>query len=196
MAMSALKLITGLGNPGPSYLDTRHNAGQCFVEAIAAHYRIPLTSDKKFFGLYGSGNIEGHDIKLLVPTTYMNRSGQSVAAVCNFYKITPDQLLVAHDELDFAPGLVKLKQGGSHGGHNGLRDIISALGNNNSFHRLRIGIGHPGDSKQVSDYVLKKAPAADNEKIQACIEQAIHQLPDILSGNWQSAMRQLHSFQA
>lgn len=196
MTLSSLKLIVGLGNPGPSYLETRHNAGQIFVQEIADSAGISLSPDKKFFGLYGTGRIGNHEIKLLIPTTYMNRSGQSVAAVCHFYKITPEQILVAHDELDFKPGIVKLKQGGGHGGHNGLRDIISALGNNNGFHRLRIGIGHPGDAKLVADYVLKKAPAIDHEKMMACIDQSIHQLPTMLSGDWATAMNRLHSFQA
>lgn len=154
--MSTLKLIVGLGNPGPSYLDTRHNAGQNFVESLARHYRIDLKADKKYAGLLGTGIIEGKEIKLLIPTTFMNRSGQSVGPLCHFYKIAADEILVAHDELDIPAGTAKLKLGGSHGGHNGLRDIISALGNNNQFYRLRLGIGHPGDSRQVSDYVLKK----------------------------------------
>jgi len=194
--MSMLKLIVGLGNPGPSYIETRHNAGQIFVETLAQDCGVTLAADKKFFGLYANAHIQGHDIKLLIPTTYMNRSGQSVAALCQFYKISAEEILVAHDELDIAVGTIKLKQGGGHGGHNGLRDIISALGNNKNFHRLRIGIGHPGDSRQVSDYVLKKAPSDERDKTQACIEQAIHALPTILSGQWQQAMNQLHSFKA
>ncbi len=194
--MSMLKLIVGLGNPGPSYIETRHNAGQIFVETLAQDCGVTLAADKKFFGLYANAHIQGQDIKLLIPTTYMNRSGQSVAALCQFYKISAEEILVAHDELDIAVGTIKLKQGGGHGGHNGLRDIISALGNNKNFHRLRIGIGHPGDSRQVSDYVLKKAPSDERDKTQACIEQAIHALPTILSGQWQQAMNQLHSFKA
>lgn len=194
--MSMLKLIVGLGNPGPSYIETRHNAGQIFVETLAQDCGVTLAADKKFFGLYANTHIQGQDIKLLIPTTYMNRSGQSVAALCQFYKISAEEILVAHDELDIAVGTIKLKQGGGHGGHNGLRDIISALGNNKNFHRLRIGIGHPGDSRQVSDYVLKKAPSDERDKTQACIEQAIHALPTILSGQWQQAMNQLHSFKA
>lgn len=194
--MSTIKLIVGLGNPGPSYFETRHNAGQHFVEALAQHCGTILNTDKKFFGLYANTQIHGQEVKLLIPTTYMNRSGQSVAALCQFYKISVDEILVAHDELDIPVGTIKLKQGGGHGGHNGLRDIISALGNSNTFHRLRIGIGHPGDSRQVSDYVLKKAPRDEREKTQACIDQAIQALPTILSGQWQQAMKQLHSFQA
>lgn len=194
--MSKIKLIVGLGNPGLSYLNTRHNAGQDFVEALADHYRIALSPDKKFFGLFGSGIIEEQEVKLLVPTTFMNRSGQSVAAVSQFYKISAEQCLVAHDELDIAAGTIRLKQGGGHGGHNGLRDIISAFGNNKEFHRLRIGIGHPGDRSQVTNYVLKKAPQNEREQAQACMEQAIHQIKYIIDGQWQHAMQHLHSFQA
>lgn len=194
--MSKLLLITGLGNPGPSYLDTRHNAGQWFVEAIARQYGATLASDKKAFGLTASVRIDGQDVKLLVPTTFMNRSGQAVAALSHFYKIAPQHILVAHDELDFEPGLARLKLGGGHGGHNGLRDIISALGNNNGFYRLRIGIGHPGDSRQVADYVLKKAPAGEQEKTRAAIDQALQLLPLMINGEWQTAMNQLHAFKA
>lgn len=194
--MSTIKLIVGLGNPGPSYLDTRHNAGQNFVEDLADYYRIPLAADKKFAGLYGQGLIGNQVVKLLVPTTFMNRSGQSVGAVCQFYKIAAEDILVAHDELDIPVGTVKLKQGGGHGGHNGLRDIISALANNKNFHRLRLGIGHPGDKSQVSDYVLKKAPPKEREQTAACIDYTIKNIDNIISGQWQHAMQQLHSFQA
>lgn len=194
--MNTIKLIVGLGNPGLSYLDTRHNAGQQFVEALAEHYRIALNADKKYAGYFGSGIINGQEIKLLVPTTFMNRSGQSVGAVCQFYKISAEEVLVAHDELDIPVGTLKLKQGGGHGGHNGLRDIISALANNKNFHRLRLGIGHPGDRSLVTDYVLKKAPAKEREQTASCIDYAIQHIDSIISGQWQQAMQQLHSFQA
>lgn len=194
--MSTIKLIVGLGNPGPSYLDTRHNAGQQFVEALAHHYQLTLTANKKYAGLFASGVINGREIKLLVPTTFMNRSGQSVGAVCQFYKIRAEEVLVAHDELDIPVGTLKLKQGGGHGGHNGLRDIISALANNKNFHRLRIGIGHPGDRSLVTDYVLKKAPVKEREQTASSIDYAIQQIDSIISGQWQHAMQQLHSFQA
>lgn len=194
--MSTIKLIVGLGNPGPSYLDTRHNAGQQFVESLADHYRIALNADKKFSGLFGSGIINGSEVKLLVPTTFMNRSGQSVGAVCQFYKIHAEEVLVVHDELDIPVGTVKLKQGGGHGGHNGLRDIISTLANNKNFYRLRLGIGHPGDRSLVTDYVLKKAPVNEREQTASCIDYAIQNIDSIIGGQWQHAMQQLHSFQA
>ena len=150
-----IKLIVGLGNPGPQYSQTRHNAGAWFVGALSRDYNIPLNLETKFFGHSGRGLIDGKDCRLLIPNTFMNLSGKAVGALATFYKILPDEILVAHDELDIDPGLVKLKKSGGHGGHNGLRDIISALGNNKNFYRLRIGIGHPGNAKLVSNYVLK-----------------------------------------
>lgn len=194
--MSYLKLIVGLGNPGPTYLETRHNAGQIFVEEIARAYNISLNPDKKFSGLSGSGIIDGREVKLLIPTTFMNRSGQAVAAICQFFKIQAEQMLVAHDELDFEPGIARIKFSGGHGGHNGLRDIISSTGNNKDFYRLRIGIGHPGHASEVANYVLKKAPAAEHEKMLAAIDEAIRHLPRMVSGDWQTAMNQLHSYKA
>ena len=194
--MSKIKLIVGLGNPGPSYIETRHNAGQIFVEEIARAFNIPLASNSKFFGISGAGQIHGQDVKLIIPTTFMNKSGQAVAAISNFYKIPLESILVAHDELDFDPSVIKIKQGGGHGGHNGLRDIISAHGNKKDFYRLRIGIGHPGNAKQVSNYVLKKAPAKEHELILATIDEAARHLDKMIKGEWQAAMNQLHSFQA
>lgn len=193
--MSQLRLLVGLGNPGPSYIETRHNAGQWFIEAIAHDFNINLKPEKKFFGLLGKGTIGNQEVMLLVPTTFMNRSGQAIASLCNFYKILPDQLLIAHDELDFDPGTIRLKQGGGHGGHNGLRDTIQSLAQQKNFHRLRIGIGHPGNAKAVSNYVLKKASASDQDKIYASIDESIRYLPEMLNGNWQKAMNHLHSFQ-
>ena len=152
--MTAIQLIVGLGNPGPEYEQTRHNAGALFVERLASAQRVSLTADKKYFGLTAKFSHQGNDVRLLIPTTYMNRSGQAVAALANFFRIKPEAILVAHDELDLPPGVAKLKRGGGHGGHNGLRDIIAQLGNQNDFHRLRLGIGHPGDAKLVSNFVL------------------------------------------
>ncbi|CAA0079472.1 Peptidyl-tRNA hydrolase [BD1-7 clade bacterium] len=194
--MSNLKLIVGLGNPGPSYVETRHNAGQWFVEDIARTHNIPLKTEAKFYGLTGVGNIHGQQVRLLIPTTFMNLSGKAVAALANFYKIAPEEILVAHDELDFPPGTLRVKKGGGHGGHNGLRDTIAALGNNKNFHRLRIGIGHPGSAKEVSNYVLKKAPPKEHEHIMATVDEAARYLPELLAGDWQKAMNHLHSFSA
>jgi PTH1 family peptidyl-tRNA hydrolase len=193
MKKTPVQLIVGLGNPGPEYALTRHNAGQNLVEELARQYSVPLSSTPKFFGYSGRGIIAGQDVRLLVPTTYMNRSGQAVAALAQFYRIPVDAILVAHDELDLQPGVARFKFSGGHGGHNGLRDIISALGNTKDFARLRLGIGHPGNSKQVADYVLKRAPQAESELIQTGIERSINAIGDIVSGDWERAMRDLHT---
>lgn len=194
--MTAVQLIVGLGNPGPEYDQTRHNAGALFVERVAASQRVNLSVDRKYFGLVGKFNHQGREVRLLIPTTYMNRSGQSVAALANFFKIKPDEILVAHDELDMPPGVAKLKQGGGHGGHNGLRDIIAQLGNQNNFHRLRLGIGHPGHASLVSGYVLGRAPRSEQDLLDQSIDFALDVLPEILAGDWTVAMRKLHSQKA
>jgi len=194
--VTAIQLIVGLGNPGPEYDQTRHNAGALFVERVAAQMGAALSVDKKYFGLTGKFSHQGRDVRLLIPTTYMNRSGQSVAALANFFRIPPAAILVAHDELDMLPGIAKLKQGGGHGGHNGLRDIIAQLGNQNSFYRLRLGIGHPGDKNLVSGFVLGRAPRSEQEKLEASIDFALDVLPEMLAGDWTKAMQQLHSQKA
>ena len=194
--MNAVQLIVGLGNPGPEYDQTRHNAGAFFVERLASAQSVNLSFDKKYFGLTGKFSYQGRDIRLLIPTTYMNRSGQAVAALANFFRIKPEEILVAHDELDMPPGVCKLKQGGGHGGHNGLRDIIACLATQNNFHRLRIGIGHPGHSSQVSNYVLSRAPRSEQDLTNTSIEFALGVLPDLLDGNFSRAMQQLHSQKA
>ncbi|VXB29680.1 aminoacyl-tRNA hydrolase [Pseudomonas sp. 8O] len=194
--MTAVQLIVGLGNPGPEYDQTRHNAGALFVERVAASQRVNLSVDRKYFGLVGKFNHQGREVRLLIPTTYMNRSGQSVAALANFFKIKPEEILVAHDELDMPPGVAKLKQGGGHGGHNGLRDIIAQLGNQNNFHRLRLGIGHPGHASLVSGFVLGRAPRSEQELLDKSIDFALDVLPEILAGDWTVAMRKLHSQKA
>ncbi len=190
---TAIKLIIGLGNPGPEYDRTRHNAGADFVMELAHQLNANFTVEKKFFGLTAKIQIAGQAIHLLIPATYMNRSGQSVSAIANFYKIKPEEILVAHDELDLAPGVAKLKQGGGHGGHNGLRDIISALGNTTAFTRLRLGIGHPGNAKLVADYVLKKASPDDQQLIDEAISASTKIVADLTQGQWNQAMKTLHS---
>lgn len=190
----SIQLIVGLGNPGSQYEQTRHNAGAEFVEQLAARQLTSLQTDKKFFGRYGKAQLGSQTVHLLIPTTFMNLSGQSVASVANFYKIPPESILVAHDELDLPPGIARFKQGGGHGGHNGLRDIISRLGNNKNFYRLRIGIGHPGQAKDVAGFVLTKAPVSERSKSQAAIDESLFHLPEAISGNWAQAMNKLHSF--
>ena len=194
--MTAIKLIVGLGNPGSEYRGTRHNAGADFIEELARTNGGSLRAETRFFGLAGQLTLSGHDLRLLIPTTFMNRSGKAVAAMATFYKIAPDQILVAHDELDIPPGSARFKRGGGHGGHNGLRDIIPALGNNNDFYRLRIGIGHPGHASRVTGYVLGAPSAEDRLRIDASISEAIGALPLLLDGDETKAMTRLHSFSA
>ena len=194
--MTAIKLIAGLGNPGSEYRGTRHNAGADFVEELARQCQTPLQAESKFFGLAGRINFAGQDLRLLIPTTFMNRSGKAVAAMASFYKIAPEEILIAHDELDIPAGTARFKQGGGHGGHNGLRDIVPALGNNKNFHRLRIGIDHPGHASKVSGYVLSQPSQVDRSRIEASIDEAIAALPLLLNGDSTKAMTKLHSFSA
>ncbi|WMS87067.1 aminoacyl-tRNA hydrolase [Pleionea litopenaei] len=191
--MSTIKLIVGLANPGPQYQDTRHNAGAWFVEQLARSFNIPLNDDTKHFGLLGRGLINQHDVRLLIPTTFMNLSGKSVASVANFFKIDVDEILVAHDELDIKPGEIRLKKGGGHGGHNGLRDIISQMANQRDFYRLRVGIGHPGDKSKVTGFVLGKPSNTERERIDDAVYEAVRSIDDIISGRFDKAMQYLHS---
>lgn len=191
-----IQLIVGLGNPGDKYAHTRHNAGAEYVEQLAARHNAPLSPEKKYHGHYAKAMIDGQPVHLLVPTTFMNLSGQSVAALANFFKIPVESILVAHDELDMPPGVARFKQGGGHGGHNGLRDIISKMANNKNFYRLRLGIGHPGHASQVANYVLNKAPVAERNNTQAAIDEALRYTELAISGDWAKAMNQLHSFKA
>ena len=168
--MSAIRLIVGLGNPGTQYEGTRHNAGAFFVRLLAKRHGLTLTSVGNALGESARGVIAGHDLRLLVPETFMNESGRSVAAMSRYYRIEPDAILIAHDELDIPAGESRFKHDGGHGGHNGLRDIIPALGGHRDFWRLCIGIGHPGSAKKVSAWVLSKASAEDQTSIEACTE--------------------------
>ncbi|GGY68811.1 aminoacyl-tRNA hydrolase [Marinobacter zhanjiangensis] len=186
-------MVVGLGNPGADYENTRHNAGALFVEALAREAGQPLRPEKKYHGLYARIHWQGLDLHLLNPTTFMNRSGQSIKALADFFKIAPQQILVAHDELDLPPGTAKLKKGGGHGGHNGLRDTIAHLGTN-EFQRLRVGIGHPGDSRKVTGYVLGRLTKQETTELNAVIDEIIRVLPDAANGNLSAAMNRLHSF--
>ncbi|MDO6446453.1 aminoacyl-tRNA hydrolase [Colwellia sp. 1_MG-2023] len=191
-----IQLVVGLGNPGPEYTKTRHNAGVWFVEELASRYNISLRPEKKYFGLYGKGQIGNEVIHLLIPTTFMNKSGQSVAPLANFFRIHVENILVAHDELDMEPGVCKIKKGGGHGGHNGLRDIIARMANNKEFYRLRIGIGHPGHRDRVTGHVLGKAPAIEQEKIDQAIDEASRCMDIWLKDDLKKAQNRLHSFKA
>lgn len=195
--MSGIKLFVGLGNPGEKYERTRHNAGFWFIDLIAAQTSSNLSVDAKMFGLTGKLNLEAklnptQDNWLLKPTTFMNASGKAVAAIANYYKITPAEILVAHDELDLPAGSVKLKFGGGHGGHNGLKDIHAALGTAD-YWRLRIGIDHPGDKNEVINYVLKAPTKQENDALQDSIHAAAGVMPFLLAGDFENAMLKLHT---
>ncbi|MBB6520794.1 aminoacyl-tRNA hydrolase [Pseudoteredinibacter isoporae] len=188
-----IRLIVGLCNPGSEYEGTRHNAGADFVDELLRQYGGQFSAESKFYGEAARISINGKDVRLLKPTTFMNRSGQSVSALAKFFKIAPEEILVAHDELDMDPGVARLKIGGGHGGHNGLRDIIKALGNNNNFARLRLGIGHPGNAREVANYVLKRPSGSDRQAIDDAIYDASKVLPQAAQGQWNEAMKELHS---
>lgn len=185
-------LIVGLGNPGERYAGTRHNAGYSFIEAIIGDVGAKLRHEERFEAWAGIGTVDGDTVRLLAPQTYMNRSGSSVAKFVRFFKIPIHQMLIAHDDLDLEPGMVRLKVGGGHGGHNGLRDIFEHLGSSD-FVRLRIGIGHPGSSRQVTNYVLSPPNAEEKTAILDAIQAARKELPKIVRGELQLAMNALHS---
>jgi peptidyl-tRNA hydrolase, PTH1 family len=191
MAGQPLTLIVGLGNPGPTYARTRHNAGFELVDELARRSGVSLRHEARHQGELARASIGGTDVWLLKPMTYMNLSGQSARSVAGFYRIPPQSILVAHDELDFPPGAVRLKEGGGAGGHNGLRDLIAQLGDD--FWRLRIGIGHPGDRGEVLDYVLGRPPAAEAALIHEAVLAAADAVPIMLSDGAQKAMNRLHA---
>lgn len=191
-----IEMIVGLGNPGTQYDHTRHNAGFEYVDALAEAVGGQWKLDSKYQAMTAKVRIGNADVWLLKPMTFMNRSGQSVAALAQFYKIPPERILVAHDELDLPAGVARLKKGGGHGGHNGLRDIIACLANNRDFYRLRLGIGHPGSASQVVSYVLSKAHPDDRISLARALDAAVEQTPLCVAGHWQKAMNQLHQFKA
>ncbi len=190
--MTAISLIVGLGNPGPEYEPTRHNAGFWFVDEIARRSGKSFTTEAKFNSQVARCMEGGKEFRLQKPMTFMNGSGQAVGALARFFKIPLEEILVVHDELDLPAGSVKLKKGGGHGGHNGLRDMISHLGSKD-FYRLRVGIGHPGHKSQVVDYVLKKPSKEDRCLIEDAMYDALNVLPKILDGEFEKAMHELHS---
>lgn len=189
--MTPIKLLVGLGNPGAEYAHTRHNAGFWLLDELVWRSKVQFAEEKKFFGETARAVIGGQEVRLLKPNTFMNRSGQAVLAMAHFYRITPPEILVVHDELDIPCGALKLKQGGGNGGHNGLKDIQSRLGSAD-FWRLRIGIAHPGDKNQVVSYVLKKAPVAEQQLMDAAILDALDEIESMISGDFAAAMRALH----
>ena len=192
--MSEIKLIVGLGNPGDKYADTRHNAGEWLIERLARRFHISLNPESKFFGKTARTLVNGKEVRLLVPTTFMNLSGKAVGALVSFYRIKPEEILVIHDELDLPPGIAKLKQGGGHGGHNGLKDIVAQLGNNNNFYRLRIGIGHPGHRDLVAGYVLNKPSLADRDALEKVLDEATDCVEMIFKDGMVKVTNRLNSF--
>jgi len=191
MPGTPLRLIVGLGNPGSEYARTRHNAGFWLVDELARRHRGVFRGESRHQGELARVVIGRDDVWLLKPSTFMNRSGASIASVCGFYKIDAAQVLVAHDEIDLPVGAVRLKQGGGHGGHNGLRDTIAAIGE--GFWRVRLGVGHPGSRDQVVDYVLRRASAEDDALIQRAVGSAADIVPHILADGAQKAMNRLHT---
>jgi PTH1 family peptidyl-tRNA hydrolase len=187
-----IKLFVGLGNPGPEYEATRHNAGFWWLDAVARELKLSLVMDRGYHGLLARTSVKGQTLWLLEPQTFMNLSGKSVAALARFFKIAPEEILVAHDELDIVPGQAKLKFGGSHAGHNGLRDIHAQLGTDD-YWRLRLGVGHPGIKSEVVNWVLKKPSAEHRDAIQGAIQRSLQALPDLLSGDMEKATMLIHT---
>ncbi|MFT4677604.1 MAG: PTH1 family peptidyl-tRNA hydrolase [Patiriisocius sp.] len=187
-----LKLIVGIGNPGEQYARTRHNVGVWLVSRFADQQGVTFSKEKKFFGRAATTLFDGHEIRLLLPDTYMNESGKSVAALVNFFKLDPTEILIVHDELDLDTGLIRFKQGGGLAGHNGLRSITQRLGGTQDYNRLRIGVGHPGDKSDVTGHVLGKVAKKDEAVINECIEEALRVFPTAVSGDWENAMNQLN----
>ena len=187
-----IKLFVGLGNPGPEYEATRHNAGAWWIDTLASTLKVQMVMDRNYHGFVARTTVNGQTIWLLQPQTFMNLSGKSVAGLARFFKILPSEILVAHDEMDIAPGEAKLKLGGSHAGHNGLRDIHAQLGSSD-YWRLRLGVGHPGDKSEVVSWVLKKPSADHRIAIEQTIDRALKALPHLLAGEMDKATMLIHT---
>ena len=189
--MSHIALIAGLGNPGPGYKGTRHNAGFWFIDELSQHYPLDFKLESRFQGEVANAQIKGLSIRVLRPGTFMNESGQSVASLMRYFAIEPGSVLVVHDDLDLEPGVVRLKEGGGHGGHNGLRDLIRHL-DSNDFVRLRLGIGHPGHPDDVTDYVLHAPPAGQCSAILDAVSRAVALIGPMINGDHAAVMNELH----
>ncbi len=187
-----IKLFVGLGNPGPDYENTRHNAGFWWIDQLARELKVSMALDKSYYGLVARTTLAGQTVWLLEPLTFMNLSGKSVAALARFFKIAPDEILVAHDEIDIVPGHVKLKFGGSHAGHNGLRDIHAQLGTGD-YWRLRLGVGHPGVKAEVVNWVLKKPSQEHRLAIEECISRSVKAVPLFVAGEMEKATMLVHT---
>jgi len=188
--VNGFRLIIGLGNPGADYAETRHNAGFWLLDALASRLSTNFVTESKFFGMTAKANFDGLSLHLLKPTTFMNRSGQAALAMAQFYKIEPSAILIVHDELDIEPGQIRLKRGGGHGGHNGLRDLHRVFGPD--YGRIRVGIGHPGHKDRVLGYVLGKPQTADRQQIDEAIDETLAYFKEIVTGDWDRAMGTLH----
>ena len=186
-----IRIIAGLGNPEEKYERTLHNAGFWFVDELARKYGGSFRYEKKFDADYCRVNLHGEDVWLVKPQSYMNCSGQPIRGMMDYYRLRTNQLLVAHDEIDLPPGTVRLKEGGGHGGHNGLRDIIKHCGN--EFLRLRLGVGHPGEKHKVTNYVLKRGSADTEAAVERNIDDAVAVMPELVDGNFGAAMKKLHT---
>ncbi|MBI4356720.1 MAG: aminoacyl-tRNA hydrolase [Gammaproteobacteria bacterium] len=191
--MSSLKLIVGLGNPGPTYQDTRHNVGQWFIQALVQHQKLALHLETKFFSQLARYSYQTSSCWLLTPSTFMNESGKAVTAFVNYYSLLPEEILVVHDELDFPPGVIRVKQGGGAAGHNGLKSILASLHQEKEFWRLRIGIGHPGDKSKVTSYVLHSPSKPEKAEITLALQKAVDLVPQMIQGEWPKVMQVLHS---
>lgn len=189
--MPRLRLIVGLGNPGARYAETRHNAGFHFIDALARREGVSFAASRQFNGEVAELGFGEDRVRLLKPATFMNLSGQAVAPMARFYRYQPEEILVAHDELDLPPGTVRIKKGGGHGGHNGLRDTVARLGSS-EFLRLRIGIGHPGHKDLVLGYVLQRAPQDERQAVAEAIDRVGPVMPALIEGDTQRAMNELH----
>jgi len=191
--VKGIRLIIGLGNPGDKYSKTRHNAGFWFIDALTQKYSASFKTESKFSGEIAKASIAGQAVWLLKPSTFMNRSGLAAHQLSSFYKIKPEEILVAYDELDLPPGTVRFKKSGGHGGHNGLRDLHAQI--SNEYLRLRFGIGHPGDRNKVADYVLSRPSQGDEIEINNAIDRSLDVIDQIIIGETQKAMNILHTEQ-
>jgi PTH1 family peptidyl-tRNA hydrolase len=189
--LAQIKLICTLGNPGDQYAQTRHNAGFWFLGKLSSAENFGLNLNNRFKSLVSEFRHNGRVVRVIAPQTYMNKSGEALVPFANFYQVVPEEILVVHDEIDLLPGITKFKTGGGHGGHNGLRDIVRLLGSMD-FHRLRVGVGHPGDKTKVVSYVLNRPTPAEAQLIDASLDKAIAVTPKILDGDFAAAMNELH----
>ena len=192
--MTPIRLLVGIGNPGSKFENTRHNAGQSWLEALADRFRIQLLEESKHQGYVGRGQILNHDVRLLVPLTYVNASGLAVQSICHYFDISPEEVLVAYDEVAFPPGTTKLKFGGGTNGHNGLKSILQQFGGDGNFGRLRIGVGHPGDPHKLVRYLTRvNMPSSERELAEESSQLGDQCMDWLLKGDWQRAMTSLHT---